>query len=275
VLYRELVSDALKKGRPLDISPLEVELLVCRAFHLTRARLWARRGERVSGIRRTQRFKRDLRRLLRNEPIDHILGKREFFSREFSVDRRVLVPRPDTEILVAAALERLRPGDHALEIGAGSGCIAITLALEAGLSVTALEIDPRAIRILRRNVRRHGVSERIDVIRGDLFPPRGGPWQAVISNPPYLSEAEWRELPEKIRRFEPKTALVAGENGLEFLERLVNESPPRLTPDGWLLLETGFSQAPAVAAIMEKAGYRSIQIIRDLAGIARVVAGRL
>lgn len=272
--YGELITDAVLKGCRAGIEPLEIELLLCDAFRISRSRYWTIRRNEIVDKRSMKRFARNLKRLVQGEPLDYILKKREFFSRVFVVDRRVLVPRPETEILVEQTLARIRPGDTVLEIGAGSGCVSVTLALEANVQVTALEIDRSARRLLQTNIDRFGVEKRVTACGGDLFPRKGGPWRIIVANPPYLSVAEYRVLPERIRGFEPRRALVGGPEGSEILLRIVSESHSRIGPGGWLLLETGASQARKIAAAMKMRGYDPVQIASDLAGIERVVVGR-
>ncbi|MBN1196861.1 MAG: peptide chain release factor N(5)-glutamine methyltransferase [Candidatus Aminicenantes bacterium] len=272
--YGELISDALQKGCQAGIEPLEIELLLCDAFTISRSRYWTIRQDEVTNKRSMKRFIRKLKRLMRGEPLDYILKKREFFSRVFVVDRRVLVPRPETEILVEQTLARIRPKDTVLDIGAGSGCVSVTLALEANVQVTALEIDRRARRLLQTNIGRFGVEKRVTACGGDLFPRKGGPWQIIVANPPYLSDAEYRALPARIRRFEPRRALVGGPKGSEILLRIVSGSHSRIRPGGWLVLETGADQAREIATAMKTRGFDPVQIEVDLAGIERVVAGR-
>ena len=204
----------------------------------------------------------------------HILGVREFYSREFHVNRHTLIPRPDTELLVEQALKRSESEDHVLEIGAGSGCVAITLALEKSLHVTALEISRRALRVLRRNIRKHNVVDRVIPCAASLFPSSGPRFHLIVSNPPYLDTKEWESLPSEIREHEPRGALVAGPTGMEILLEIIQRAPDFLIPGGGLLLETGWKQAREVARIMADHGYSSVSVHPDLGGIERVVVGR-
>jgi len=274
VRYGELIADALLKGSQAGIKPLDAELLLCDAFAISRGRYWTIRPDEITDKQGQKRFSRNLRRLLRGEPLYYILKKREFFSRSFCVDRRVLVPRPETETLVEQALARIRPKDTILDIGAGSGCVSITLALEADVRVTALEIDRRARRLLQCNLDRFRVETRVRVCGGNLFPRHGGPWRMIVANPPYLSSQEYHALPKHIRGFEPRRALVGGHEGTEILHRIIHGSHSRIHPGGWLLLETGYNQARGIAQEMKARGFHDIQIIPDLAGIERVVMGR-
>jgi len=275
VRYRELISNALRIGRSKGIDPLELELLLCWSFSITRSQYWADRDAFITNPVGKLRFKHGLRRMLRAEPLDHILKEKEFYSRRFFVNRHVLVPRPETEILVETALQRISDCGPVLEIGSGSGCVAITLALEAGIEVTALEIDRRALKVLKRNIRRFKVRELVYACRGNLFPRWGGEWQMIVANPPYLSCGEWRALPPRIRMHEPRGALVAGEAGTEILHRIVTASPAHIRKGGWLVLETGHDQAGGIAESMRAAGFRGIVVTSDLSGIERVVSGQL
>lgn len=271
--YLDLIYASLENG-DTSPAPLEIELMVCSAFAISRGRYWTIRNEIITDPTGLRRFRRLLDRRLRGEPLAHILGVREFYSRDFLVNRHCLIPRPETEILVEQALARGRPQDRVLEIGAGSGCVAITLALEQGLHVTALEISRRARRVLKRNILRHGVGGRVSVRAGSLFPPPGPRFDLILSNPPYLSRTEWEELPVEIRGYEPAKALVAGATGMELLAEIVHRASAYMATGGWLLLETGWKQARDVARAMADHGFSSISVHPDLAGIERVVAGQ-
>lgn len=208
-----------------------------------------------------------------HEPIAYLLGEREFWGRSFRVGREVLVPRPETEGLVEAALRLAGCGDITIaDVGTGSGCIAVTLALELeGASIVATDRSPEALRLARCNAARHGVAGRIDFRSGEDLAPLvhlSGRLDMLVSNPPYVAEGEWPGLAEEIRAWEPRSALIAGPTGLEVLERICDGASRVLRPGGSLLLEVGEGQAAAVRRRL--AGWRTA-VERDLAGIERIV----
>jgi release factor glutamine methyltransferase len=206
----------------------------------------------------------------------YILGAREFYGRPFVVSPAVLIPRPETEHLVEAARRRT-PSDAPLiaEIGTGSGCVAVTLALEIpGARVVATDSSPEALEVARENSERHAVEDRVELRQGrDLDPLQDlqGCVDLLVSNPPYVSQAEFEGLERQVREWEPREALVAGPTGLEFLGRLTGPAAMLLGEGGWLLLEVGNGQAAPAREILE--GF-DVEVERDLAGIERVIHAR-
>lgn len=203
------------------------------------------------------------------EPLAYILGWREFYGRRFDVGPGVLIPRQETETLIEVSSPLLTIGGSALDLGTGSGCLAVTLALELPkATVTAVDISERALGVARRNADRLGASVRF--VHSDLFSGLGGErFDVIVSNPPYVAVGE--ELPREVVEFEPREALFAGAGGLEFYERLAAEAGSRLNPGGRLAVEVGFTQAAAVAGLFGEAGWRVIEVRRDLSGRERVV----
>lgn len=273
MLYRDLYQQALR-ATPLPDAPLEIQLLLERAFGLPRHHYWRISGESVASTAGVRRFRRWLARLQAHEPLAYILGEREFYSAVFQVDPHTLIPRPETEILVETVLQAMPRGAEILDIGAGSGNIAIMLARHGGHRVTALECSPGALRVLRANIRRLDATALVRAVRGDLFPRRRQLFSAIVSNPPYLTEAEWGELPPHIREFEPATALRAGEDGLDVIRAIAAGAAERLSPAGRLFLEIGAGQHEAVAELLAEHGWREIAFAADLAGIPRVASAR-
>lgn len=211
------------------------------------------------------------------EPVAYLMGFREFWSRAFEVSPGVLVPRPETEGLVEAALSLdLGASPRIVEVGAGSGCVSVSLALErAAARVTATEVSEAALSIARRNAARHLVDDRVEIRKGSGLAPvedLAGGVDLVVSNPPYVSEREWEALEPEVREWEPREALVPGPTGLEMLEQLCGEAPRVLRPDGWLLLEVGAGQAGAVLALLED--HWMAEVRKDLAGIDRIVVAQ-
>ena len=213
------------------------------------------------------------------EPVAYLCGAREFYGREFSVTRDVLIPRPDTELLCERVLSLLAarpaasPSPVIVDVGTGSGCIAVTLAAEVpGLLVIASDTSPAALEIAAANATRHRVADRIRFVEGSLTAGTTDV-DVVVSNPPYIPEGDRAGLMRDVRDFEPASALFAGEDGLDVIRALIPEARRALRAGGVLALEIGSGQADAVAALMAEAGFSAIRATRDLAGIPRTVEG--
>jgi release factor glutamine methyltransferase len=226
--------------------------------------------ERLLSATESDQLENFLNRRLASEPMQYITGSQEFFSLLFEVTPAVLIPRPETEHLVEAALEHI--GGEAvriLDVGTGSGAIAVSLAHARPQShLTAVDLSPAALEVARRNAQRHGVLDRVTFLQSNLLATvDGADFDVVVSNPPYIAEGE--VLEPQVSNFEPHPALYAGPTGLEVYERLIPEARKVLKPGGWLLLEIGFGQQPAVEALLR--GWRSVSVVHDLQGIPRVV----
>lgn len=209
------------------------------------------------------------------EPVAYILGKREFYGRDFRVTPDTLIPRPETEHLVEAALDRLahRPA-AVLDIGTGTGCIAITLKLaRPEWSLTAVDLSPAALAVARENGQ--SLDAEITWLESDFFTALSGQrFDLIVSNPPYIATAD-PHLAQGDLRFEPATALASGTDGLNALRAIVKSAPTYMKPGAWLMLEHGYDQAEAMSALLRDAGFEEGFLIRDLAGQARVSGGRL
>jgi release factor glutamine methyltransferase len=213
---------------------------------------------------------------LLGQPVAYLVGRREFYGRDFAVDGNVLIPRPDTETLVEAALKRMPAACSVLDLGTGSGAIAVTLACERPEArVTAVEKDPGTLRVARSNGESHA-SGRIEWLEGSWFAPVAGRrFDVIVSNPPYVA-ANDPHLAQGDLRFEPQGALTDGsEDGLGSIRAIVVAARDYLVPGGWLLLEHGYDQAAAVAELLREAGFEPRESIPDLAGIPRVAAARV
>ncbi len=253
---------------------LEAEVLLMHAAGLTRAELYARLGDGLPAPA-GERLGQLAARRLTHEPLAYITGHREFFSLDFLVDRRVMVPRQETETLVEEALAIAREfpeGRCAIaDVGAGSGCIAVSLAVHLPQAVIyAIDSDATALEAAAVNAQRHGVADRIRFLHGDLLAPLREPVHIVVANLPYVPDAEWPGLQPEICRYEPKQALVPGPTGLEANLRLLEQAAALRDGPRWLLLEAGNGQPPLLAQearrLLPKAGVR---IYRDLAGLER------
>jgi release factor glutamine methyltransferase len=210
-----------------------------------------------------------LTRRLRSEPIQYIIGEQEFFGLSLEVSPDVLIPRPETEHLVEAVLERVPANARIVDVGTGSGAIAVALARALPQAqVTAVDLSRAALEVARRNAQRHAVSDRVTFLQSDLLAALDGAnFDAVVSNPPYVAEAE--VLEPQVANYEPHTALYAGSTGLEIYERLIPQARKRLKPQGWLMLEIGFGQLAAVEALLHD--WSAVSFMPDLQGIPRVV----
>lgn len=258
---------------------LDAELLLGEALGLDRIKLIVE-AERPLSDAELARYRALIKRRRAAEPIAYILGRREFFALPMRVDRRVLIPRPDTEILVEAALEGTRERHlygRMLDLCTGSGCVAIAFAKERPTwRVTAVDLSPDAAAVARDNVLRAGVVNHLTVLEGDLFEPLepGARFELITANPPYIPSGDIAGLDADVRDFEPRLALDGGADGLDITRRLVGAAASYLEPGGLLALEGGYDQAPAVSALLESAGFVEVTRHKDLAGIERVVSGR-
>lgn len=254
----------------IDSARLDAELLLAHALGIDRTRLFARLREAVPAIA-ADAFAALLERRLRREPLAYLTGEQEFWSLRFAVTPAVLIPRPETELLVELA-QRLRPAPRrVLDVGTGSGCIAVALARELpGAQLTAVDLSADALAVARRNAAAHGVAPRIEFAAGDVYTglPEAAVFDLIVSNPPYLAPGD-AASPEI--DFEPRTALYAGDDGLDVVRRLLAGTGARLRPGGHILIEIGLGQADAALALAAAAGLRDATVAPDLAGIARVL----
>jgi release factor glutamine methyltransferase len=252
---------------------LDAELLLARATGIDRARLIA---DPEAGLEpaAARAFGELVRRRLRREPVAYILGRKWFRELELEVDRRALIPRPETELLVDVALE-LRP-KRVLDVGTGTGAVALAVASElSGCEVTATDTSAAALGLARQNAERLGLSERVRFV--DAMLPERLDFDLLLANLPYVTESEWEGLTPEIREWEPRAALVAGPDGLAAIRELLG-ALVRRAADGELVesvgLEVGAGQAAAVRGLVKEAGYARTEARHDIAGIERVVLGR-
>lgn len=219
-----------------------------------------------------------LARRAQGEPLQYLLGHQEFMSLQFSVGPGVLIPRPETELLVELAVA-CRPRT-VVDVGTGSGAIAVSVAALCPEAVVyATDISPDALAYARVNAAFHAVEARVRFFPGDLLAPLAGQGlegdvDVVVSNPPYIARSQWDSLPREVREYEPRVSLDGGEDGLDVYRRLAIPAHPYLSPGGRLLLECGEGQAEGVRGILEQAGWQVEGIHRDLAGIQRAIQAR-
>lgn len=256
------------------------EMLLAHAMGCERIELYTR-YDSTPGQDVLERFRAAVRAAATGRPIAHLTGTKEFFALEFHVTPDVLIPRPETEILVERVIHLVRHGpdeiQSILDLGTGSGCIAISLAKNLpDVAVFACDVSEPALEVARRNAERHGVLDRIGLRLGDLFEP----WEPeqrfdlIASNPPYVAESGRASLPANVRDFEPRAALFAGPEGLDVLRRLIDQAPQRLTPGGQLLAEMAYNQAPTVRDLLDETVWRDIVTYPDDLGHQRVVHAR-
>jgi release factor glutamine methyltransferase len=255
------------------LPPLEARMLLERVLGKTRVWLIAHAQE-AAGAEAEQAFLVLAERRRQGEPIAYILGEREFYGLEFQVSPAVLIPRPETELLVELALARIPVNQsvRVLDLGTGSGAIAVALAKERPQArLTAVDVDYAALSLARANAARHRVSVRF--FCGDWFGALSGEsFDLIVSNPPYVASAD-PHLAAGDVRFEPQRALVGGADGLDCIRAIAAKAGAHLSPGAWLLFEHGYDQAPACRALLQAEGYREVQSWPDLAGIARVSGG--
>jgi release factor glutamine methyltransferase len=270
----ELLRDAATRLSPVSATPvLDAEVLLGHV--LGRSRAWLRaHGEQPVTARHAARLESLLARRLAGEPVAYLTGRRGFWTLELEVDPAVLVPRPETELLVEAAVEALRGQQTPaiLDLGTGSGAVALALAAELpDAEIVAVDTSVAALAVARRNAAAAGLG-RVTFLPGHWFEPVGGRrFDAVVSNPPYLAVDDPHLA---TLGHEPPGALVAGPTGLEALEAIIAGASAHLLPGGLLLLEHGRDQGPAVRALCLRAGFGSVETLRDLAGLERVTRAR-
>ena len=272
--YSELFSHSLNLFEDRS-KALDLQMLMEAAFNLTRTEFWIKKNEKITDKAALQKFYRYRKRLLRKEPTAYILGKKEFYGETFYIDKSALIPRPETEILVEHAIRSIKRPSEVLDIGAGSGIISILLAKHTEAAITAVENSRKALRVLKKNIALHKVGDRVTPLGADLFPLPGKKFYMIVSNPPYVSESEWRELDPTVRDYEPKIALTAGEDGLAIIRQIIESSPLYLEPWGKLLIEIGYNQKKQVKNILAETGFSSIDFFNDYSDIPRVAFGEL
>lgn len=254
-----------KKG--IDSPRLTAEILLAHTLSTTRVRLYIDLDRPLEKAELAS-FRSLIERRCSGEPTQYLTGVREFYNRPFKVDARVLVPRPETELLVEAVLSAL-PKDapaQVLDVCTGSGCIAVSLAAERETwTVIATDLSPGAAAVARGNAEALGVGDRVKVVEGDLYAPVPSDlrFDAVVSNPPYIARAEIDTLSAEVRR-EPRMALDGGPDGLDLLRRVIDGARDVLKPGGLLAMEIGETQGPAVLALLTAAGYAQPRIEKDL-----------
>lgn len=276
---RQLVSQGTKRLKAAGVPEADYDArqLLFTCTGLTEASFLADPGRTVSADQQEQ-YLNMLALREKRIPLQHILGKAWFYGREFFVSGDVLIPRPDTEILVEEALRVIRPGDSVLDVCTGSGCILLTLACEQKLQAAlGTDISAKALEVAEKNrlhLQQDIQAESLAFARGDLLEPAAGRrFDVIVSNPPYICSGVIADLAPEVRDHDPRLALDGGEDGLDFYRRIADGAGEHLVPGGSIFLEIGYDQAEAVKRILRHASFTDIAVIRDYGGNDRVVRG--
>ena len=254
---------------------LSIELLLAHVLKKKRLQLYLE-FEREVDEALLEILRGLVKRRVAGEPLQYVTGEAEFCGLKLAVDRRVLIPRPETEILVEMVAAR-QPAT-VVDVGTGSGCVALALAHRLpNAAVTATDISPEALAVAQANAARYPCKNFTRFLQGDLLSalPDSFTADAIVSNPPYIASGELAQLPREVKDFEPVQALVAGADGLDVIRRLVPAAKRFLSPIGFVALEIGAGQCPAVTELFIGAGYTVVQVEKDLQGIERVIVAQL
>jgi release factor glutamine methyltransferase len=272
-LHTALIQGAkLLEEDAISAPRLTAEVLLMHALQKERSYLYAHSGDELSEIAWIH-YGRYLHERLKGKPTQYITGRQEFYGRDFRVTPDVLIPRPETEHLVEAALARIQPGNVVVDVGTGSGAIAITLALETAARVFGTDISTAALCVAQSNARR--LSANVGFLAADLVDAiPDHTIDLLVSNPPYIPATDHPSLQREVRDYEPPVALFGGPTGLEIYQRLIADAARVLRPNGWLLLELGYNSLDPVRAMLER-GWSDIDVVPDLAGFPRIIAARL
>jgi len=272
-------ADYLKEHR-VENPRLNAELLLAQCLGFSRETLYANLRREIQ-TEEKKALDELLRKRMAGEPLQYLLGHQEFWSVDLKVDPRVLIPRPETEVLVEEALSILSiPSGRVprvLDIGTGSGAIVIALTNEFGeIFAVATDISQEALQVAKENARKVGVGQRIRFVRGDLLHPfrplTDGVFDLILSNPPYICRSDIEGLTREVKDHEPRLALDGGEDGLDFYRQMSRQIPSYLREGGWLLVEIGQGQGTEISALLEQSGcFRVPELVRDLSGIERVI----
>lgn len=272
----QLLSEAKKRLKASGAGEysLDSSLFMMKATGFSKIQLFTK-NDYVLTEEEAENFEKMVSRREKGEPCQYITGEAFFFGHEFKVNKSVLIPRADTEVLVETVLDyKEKYGiKNMLDIGTGSGCIAISLALE-GINMTACDISQCALKTAEKNAQLNNV--KVEFKQSDVFSSfEGEKFDAVVSNPPYIEKDVIPTLMREVKDFEPMGALDGGNDGLDFYRQIVHEGKEHLKEKGFIFFEIGYNQGKALKEIFEKEGFKDIKIIKDLAGLDRVALGRL
>ena len=267
------IEDALRRKKIMSPA-VEAEILVRHFSKMSRVELFT--GQKAVSSFQKKQIIQALQKRLSGIPSAYVTGIAGFYGHDFHVNPSVLIPRPETELLVEETL-RVLPAKNPqiLEIGAGSGCVAVSLTIaRPDCRMTALEVSPEALKTARKNARFHGVQRRLSLFRSDLFeifgPKDRSRWDTVVSNPPYVPRRDFRRLQREVKK-EPRLALDGGPQGLDLLEAILQKAPAYLKPGGFILLEIGKGQSQALTKIATTLKcYKNLKFVKDYSGIERI-----
>jgi release factor glutamine methyltransferase len=262
---------------PIRNSRSDATLLLRHVLAIPHAEIYAYRERPLTALQ-TEAFNALIQQRLHGAPMQYLTGEQEFFGLPFRVTPDVLIPRPETEHLVEAAIARLQhhPAPRIADVGTGSGIIAVALAHALPhASIVALDISPAALAVATQNAHHNHVAERICFVESDLLARAAEEtFDAIVSNPPYIALSERPTLPVEVRDYEPASALFAGPTGLEFYRRLIPSAHALLVPGGWLIMEIGHGQRDAIRSLLEDQAWSTVEFIPDLQAIPRVALAR-
>ncbi len=277
---------ATLKESDIEYPDINADSLLALVLSCDRTKLYTN-PEKVVNNTNISRYKELINERIRHVPLQYITHRVEFMSLDFFVDERVLIPRPETETLVETVLKKAHNKQYSnrkitiMDIGTGSGNIAVSLAKNlSNTEIYASDISQEALTIAKENVQKHKVADNVHLLHGDLFGVfnshiEKGNVDFIVSNPPYVSESEWKNLEPELRDHEPREALVAGKDGLCFYRQIIKEAADWLKPEGCLVIEIGETQAKTIIKLMENEGhYGDIELIKDLQGKERVISAR-
>jgi len=268
--------------KELDSPKLDAELLLAHVLGIDRIKLYMQ-WDRPLEVEELASYRALIKRRVQDEPLAYITGSKAFWNLDFKSDKRALIPRSDTETLIETALELIpdpkkvegAPQVRIVDVGAGTGCIGITIAHERpNTHVTLVDIDPDALQLAQENVELHKMQDRVTCLQSDLLESAPGPWDLIVSNPPYVALTEKGLMGRDVLAHEPPLALFAGEDGLDVIRRLLEQAFVSIAPEGHVLCEVGFAQGPAVKELMESLGFENVQIRKDYGSNDRVVVGQ-
>lgn len=272
--FRELLTEGKNKLETAGCleAPADARALLFHVFRLTLGS-YAARSEDEAPKEGEESYFAAINERMSRRPLGYIIGEAPFYGRDFYVNEDVLIPRFDTEVLVFEALSLMQEGDRVLDLCTGSGCIPVTLALEgpAGCRIDALDISKGALAVAEKNAARHRAA--VNFILSDLFENISGRYAIITANPPYIPSGVIGTLMPEVRDHEPRIALDGASDGLYFYVRIAAEAKDHLDPGGHLVMEIGYDQGEAVSRILREAGYHDVRIVKDLAGLDRVVCG--
>ncbi|MFO7765131.1 MAG: peptide chain release factor N(5)-glutamine methyltransferase [Pelovirga sp.] len=271
-LLRWMTGYFTEKG--IDNPRLDAELLLAHQFGLDRVGLYLNYDRPLTSTELDQ-VRPLVKRRGRREPLQYVLGSTEFWSLQFRVSPEVLIPRADTEVLVEEALKYCAADGVLLDVGSGSGAVLISLLSELpAWRGVGIDISPGALEIARHNIAVHRLEDRAQLLEGDLAALPEGPFDLIVSNPPYIPASQWNGLMPEVRDFEPSLALLGGADGLDCYRYLIEQVPVSLAPDGWLLVEIGADQAGQIRDLFFSSGLTDVFLRHDYGGNPRVIGGR-